>query len=122
MPINIIGERQRIVVLAVRLRPDRCNCWNKLKEEIKAAVYEKNLKSIEPVNSVIKVNSYYDRGRRDSGSGDSFTEILKRERAKAHPQTEKREEALRHMEGMNQYNRHATEVFFLLSRNMDYKA
>ena len=35
---------------------------------------------------------------------------------------EKKEEDLRRMEGQNQYNRQAVEVFFLLSRNMDYRA
>ena len=86
-------------------------------------MYGRGLKPIVPVNSVIKTSRYNDRNRRDAGDGQQFMELLKKEQNKAHQQSEERqEEKLRRMEGQNQYNRQAVEVFFLLSRTMDYKA
>lgn len=86
-------------------------------------MYGGPIKQIVPVNSVIKTSRYSDRNRRDAGADQQFMELLEREQGKVRQQNEeKKEEKLRRMEGQNQYNRQAMEVFFLLSRNMDYKA
>ncbi len=72
---------------------------------------------------MIKADRYNDRNRRHAGADSSFEEMLHKEKDRVHQKDEdKKEEKLRRMEGQNQYNRQAAEVFFLLSRTMDYKA
>lgn len=101
------------------------NCSNKLKEEIEAkTVYGIQNKTVTPVNNVMKASRYRGNGRQSSPQECDFSEMLRKERAKEHqsPKAREEEKALCLMGGLNQYNRHALEVCFLLSSEMDYKA
>ncbi|MCI8791703.1 MAG: hypothetical protein HFG38_02725 [Eubacterium sp.] len=72
---------------------------------------------------MIKASRYHDRNRRNAGADQPFGEMFRKEQERVCEQSEeKKEEGLRRMEGQNQYNSQAREVFFLLSRTMDYKA
>lgn len=72
-----------------------------------------------PVHGVNRVRR--DHNQRH-GSGQQFENLLKREQTKMRQmETERQEEELRRMGGMNQYNRQAVEIFFMFSSQMDYK-
>ncbi len=78
---------------------------------------------IRPVNNVIKTKEYREQEKEKQGQG--FSEMLARECAKKKELTKKREskqENLRYMAGLNQYDRRAREFCFILSSKADYKA
>ena len=69
------------------------------------------------------MNRNMDEERGGSQSGQSFSQVLENvkedsQKAKERP----RQEKLRTMGGLNQYNRHAIEYCFILSSETDFRA
>jgi hypothetical protein len=98
---------------------------NELKEGNKAnaifRIYEN--KTVHPVGGVIKTNQYREQEKESRGEETSFSQILEKEREKkVNVKSGSENERLRYLEGMNQYDRHAMEVFFVLSSKADYRA
>ena len=75
------------------------------------------------MGNVVKVNRYRDEERSQEEAKQNFSGYLKQEMKKRQekPASPKREQ-LRLMGGLNQYDRHAREFCFILSREADYKA
>lgn len=96
-----------------------------LKEEIKAnatfKIYEVN--PINPVNNIIKVNDNREQ-EREASAEKNFADLLAAERAKKQDVKKPTgtQEKLRLMGGLNQYNRQALHVCYILSNEADYKA
>ncbi len=72
----------------------------------------------------MKVNRYRRQEEQEKGGGSQdFSDMLNRQmmRKQSHPEPPK-EEKLRLMGGLTQYNRHAVEFCFILSSEADYRA
>lgn len=116
LPILIITENLSILVFA---------CRNKLKEEITANTVQKvmGIQVVSPVKHVSRVKR--DRNEAQDG-GRNFYQALekakeKRDENKYNGAEMSAEHALERMGGLNQYDRHAREIFFAMSSNADFK-
>lgn len=64
-----------------------------------------------------------DEERHGSQSGQNFSQVLENVKEESQkPKERPRPEKLRTMGGLNQYNRHAVEYCFILSRETDFRA
>lgn len=101
-----------------------CICRNKLKEEIKANTIQKGIiiQAVYPVKHVPKIR--YD-GNEAKDGGENFQQALEAAREKKSERESRKKGApvkpLELMGGMNQYNRHAQEIFYAMSSEADYK-
>lgn len=100
-------------------------CRNKLKEEIKAKTIQNvmGLKVVSPVRGVSKIKNDRNELKDD---GRNFYQALEMAKAKREDRQYRTSnapvnEVLERMGGMNQYDRHAREIFFALSSTADYK-
>ncbi len=98
-------------------------CRNKLKEEITANTTFNPIgtKMINPVRHSSKIRYNSDGGQ---GSGGTFQEALENARERETKVTKANvtpEETLERMAGLNQYDRHAREIFFTMSSQADYQ-
>ena len=81
--------------------------------------------TVNPVSNVVKANRYCEEDGARNGANQSFSGILQQEMERHHAKTRTtniKQEQLRLMGGLNQYDRHAREFCFLLSTEADYKA
>lgn len=79
------------------------------------------MKVINPVGHVSRIRNIREDG---AGNGGTFQEALEnaeRREAKTATKNVAPEEVLEMMGGMNQYDRHAREIFFSMSSQTDYK-
>lgn len=80
---------------------------------------------IHPVGNVVKVNKYREQEREQKQSEETFSQVLAKAQKKNDEQAMKqrpKEESLRLMGGLFQYNRQAREICYILSNEADYKA
>lgn len=76
-----------------------------------------------PVNRSRQVNSNMDEERHGSRPDQSFSQVLEEVKDESQMVKEKpKNEKLRTMGGLNQYNRHAVEFCFMLSSDTDFRA
>ena len=99
--------------------------WNEPKEGIKAIatnqIYRRVI--INPVTNVVKVNRYREEEKNHEESQKSFAGILQQKVEKKQQKTSRpKQEKLRVMGGLNQYDRYAREFCYILSNEADYKA
>lgn len=99
--------------------------WNEPKEGIKAIatnrIYGKA--TIDPVDNVVKVNRYCEKEKEQDDAKQSFSGLLKQEmKRKQEKPVASKQETLRLMGGLTQYDRYAREFCYILSRDTDYKA
>lgn len=101
-----------------------CICRNKLKEEIKANTIQRviGLQAVYPVKHVSGIR--YD-GNEARDGGENFQQALEAAKEKRMEKESRRKPVKNHslemMGGMNQYDRHAREVFYAMSSEADYK-
>lgn len=79
------------------------------------------IKEVDPVRHVTRIR--YDNSD-SQGGGGSFRQALEsaqKKEQKSVPTEVTPKEALETMAGMNQYDRHAREIFFVLSSQTDYE-
>lgn len=82
-------------------------------------IYEKV--TINPVNNILKWNRHYEEKQDGEQEGSGFSSILENEMTNNTKKKSKKQENLRILGGLNQYDRYAHEFCFLLSRETDYK-
>lgn len=81
--------------------------------------------TVHPVGNVVKVNQYRDEEREKRQSEETFSQMLEKAQKKNEGQEKvqrPKEEGLRLMGGLIQYNRQAREICYILSSEADYKA
>lgn len=97
--------------------------WNEPKEGIKAIatnrIYGKE--TVNPVGNVVKVNRYNREEARQREAGADFSSLLRQEMRKNQVRKAEPQPQLRMMGGLNQYDRHAREFCYILSREADFK-
>ena len=103
-----------------------CNCWNELKEEIKADttfnIYGNPIRTVNNVLKANKIQKYSDREKeKRKGFEEYLQDELQNDREEENIKKETKNESLRFMGALNQYNRNAREVTFILDRDTDYK-
>lgn len=97
---------------------------NEPKEGIKAIATDRiyGKATINPVSNIIKANPYHEQERKHQETQHDFSSFLEKELEKKKEKPSKKQEKLRLMGGLNQYDRHAREFCFFLSNETDYKA
>ena len=97
---------------------------NKLKEEIKANTIQKVI-GIQVVNPVKHVSGIRYDGNEARDGRENFQQALEAAKEKGTEKESRRKtvpvQTLVMMGGMNQYDRHAREVFYAMSSEADYK-
>lgn len=96
---------------------------SKHREVITAAVTERTYGkvTVNPVNNILRWNRYYKEKQEGKQESSDFSGILERELKERTNKKSKKQEKLRILGGLNQYDRYAHEFCFLLSRETDYK-
>lgn len=80
---------------------------------------------VHPVGNVVKVNKYREQEREQKQSEETFSQVLAKAQKKTDSQDKAgrpKEDRLRLMGGLFQYNRQAREICYILSNEADYKA
>ena len=102
-----------------------CYRWNEPREGIKAAAADRiyGNGTVNPVGNVVKVNRYRRQEEKQNDDNSDFSSLLEKKAKKRQNVSQPRkDEKLRLMGGLNQYNRHAVQFCFILSHDADYRA
>lgn len=101
----------------------KCNCWNKLKEEITANAEIFKIKGVQSVYPINRVRPAKRNAEEEKRGDQSFSQMLEKAKEDSRKKDEPREEGkLRTMGGLMQYNRHAVEFCYILTSETDFKA